>query len=85
MKYPQAVPDWAPYYQALHDAGLMDREIGELAGVSRVTVNYVRNGTYKGDHQPAYTGAVAVMRKIVEVARDGKLSKKRLKPLGIEL
>lgn len=85
MKFPRDVKDWAPFYNALHDAGLKDAEIGELAGVDRVTINYVRNGRYKSQHQLAYTGAVAVMSKLVEVTRAGKLSKARLEPLGIEL
>lgn len=85
MKFPRDVKDWAPYYQALHDAGHSDTAIGGFAGVDRVVVNAVRNGKYKSDHQPAYSGAIAVLAKVAEAVANGKLKKTRLQPLGIEL
>lgn len=84
MIFPQRVKDWAPYYRALYEAGVSDVQIGELAGINRVTVNAVRHGRYPNAHDPGYSGGMAVLERIVEKAERGHITKARLKSLGFK-
>ena len=66
--------NWRLAYQGLALAGFTDKQISKLSGVSRTTINRVRNGTYPHDtHDPGYDGGKAVLEAISQCLRTGVL------------
>lgn len=56
--------NWRAAYNGLSRAGYTDDQIAELVGCSRAVICGVRNGTYHHDHEPRYSGGVAVINAI---------------------
>lgn len=46
--------DWKKVYQALNKSGMSDKEIAKEAGMTRETINLVRNGNYTFAHSPSF-------------------------------
>jgi len=66
--------NWQLAYRGLALAGFTDKQISKLSGVSRTTINRVRNGTYPHDsHDPGYDGGKAVLSAIDHCLRTGVL------------
>lgn len=64
--------NWQRAYRALSRAGFTDAQIGELAGISRNTINRVRNGTYPHDkHDPGFDGGKRVLDTLTDCVRQG--------------
>ena len=62
-------------YKILSAAGYSDGQIADLAGVTRVTVQRVRTGTWPYGHNLSYEGGqrvVGAVRKVRAVAADAQ-------------
>jgi hypothetical protein len=71
--------NWSRAYQGLALAGYNDDQIAELAGLSRGTVNRVRNEDYDHPHEPGHAGGQRVISAINDALRLGLLEEDPLK------
>lgn len=77
--------DWRGCYNLLAGMGMTDKEIGELAGVTRVTVNRVRNHQeHAVSHNPMFDRGMEVLKTLRAAQRQGKVSAKELARVGLK-
>ena len=73
MSKVRQVYNWRPAYNALRSVGMKDKEIGELAGVSRAVVSAVANNKYASEHHLGFNGGIRVLTKLKELKDNGQL------------
>lgn len=77
--------DWRGCYILLARLKMRDKEIAELAGTTRVTVNRVRNHEHHAaGHSLSFDGGMRVLKTLRAAQRDGKLSAEDLESVGLK-
>lgn len=66
--------NWQAAYASLHDIGYTDKQVADMAGLSRYVINRVRLGRYtRNNHEPGYEGGQRVVDAISGALREGVL------------